>query len=292
MTSLPPKNNMKKFFAGIMAGALFALGAADVFCSDFTEYENSLVMGAMQIRLDSRAQKDQKAALEWLEKKRAEFFSSIKKGEASEEALLAVENVFVCEQYHYVWELDDKAKATGDLILSQFNKVMEWNQSHPLAKRGEWYTLTACEVINNAMPWFKYSKRISLGMDNKKLYDAMLSSGCKKGLLYLHTGLWYAFAPSIAGGSDDKAKKYFGVAPHIGPTDYEKFFGYVYLSQIEFKMGDKAACQAHLAEADKISPANEYTNFVRYLNKAGCTSFEYANDKDDVEAKVNKYYKR
>ncbi len=283
---------MKKFFVGIMAGAFLALGAADAFCSGWTEYENSLVMGAMQIRLESRSQKDQKAALVWLEKKRAEFLSSIKKGEASEEAILAAENVFVCEQYHYAWEIDAKAKSTGDLILSQFDKVMAWNQSHPLAKRGEWYTLTACEVINNSMPWFKYSKRISLGMENKKLYDAMLSSGCKKGLLYLHTGLWYAFAPSIAGGSDAKAQKYFAVATHIGPTDYEKFFGNVFLSQIEFSMGDKAACQEHLAAADKISPANEYTNFVRYLNKAGCSSFEYANDKDDVEAKVNKYYKR
>lgn len=276
----------------ILAGAIFAFGAADAFCSGWTEYENSLVKDAMQIRLDSRAQKDQKTALDWLEKKRSEFFSSIKKGEASEEAMLAVENIFVCEQYHYAWELDDKAKATGDLILSQFNKVIAWNQSHSLEKRGEWYTLTACEVINNAMPWFKYSKRISLGMDNKKVYDAMLSSGCKKGLLYLHTGLWYAFAPSIAGGSADKAKKYFAVAPHIGPTDYEKFFGYVYLSQIEFKMGDSAACQEHLAAADKISPANEYTNFVRYLNKAGCSSLDYATDRDDVEAKLNKFYKR
>lgn len=273
-----------------MAGAFLALGAADVFCSDFTEYENSLVMGAMQIRLESRSQKDQKAALEWLEKKRAEFFSSIKKGEAGEEALLAVENVFVCEQYHYVWELDSKAKATGDLILSQFNKVMEWNQSHPFEKRGEWYTLTACEVINNAMPWFKYSKRISLGMDNKKIYESMLASGCKKGLLYLHTGLWYAFAPAIGGGSDDKAKKYFGVAPHIGPTDYEKFFGYVYLSQIEFKMGDSGSCKAHLDEADKILPANVYTNFVRYLNRAGCTSFDYATDREGVDVKVEKFY--
>ena len=281
---------MKKFFVGIMVGAFFALGAADAFCSGWTEYENSLVMEAMQIRLESRSQKDQKAALEWLEKKRAEFFSSIKKGEAGEEALLAVENVFVCEQYHYMWELDDKAKATGDLILSQFDKVSAWNQSHPLEKRGEWYTLTACEVINNSMPWFKYSKKISLGMDNKKVYDAMLSSGCKKGLLYLHTGLWYAFAPSIAGGSDAKAKKYFAVATHIGPTDYEKFFGNVFLSQVEFKMGDSASCQEHLAAADKISPSNAYNDFVRYLNKAGCDSFEYANDKDDVLAKVNKFY--
>ncbi len=281
---------MKKFFVGIMVVAIFALGAADAFSSGWTEYENSLVLGAMQIRLDSRSQKDQKTSLEWLEKKRAEFLSSIKKGEASEEALLAVENVFVCEQYHYVWELDSKAKATGDLILSQFNKVMEWNQSHPLEKRGEWYTLTACEVINNAMPWFKYSKRISLGMDNKKIYESMLASGCKKGLLYLHTGLWYAFAPAIGGGSNDKAKRYFAVAPHLGPSDYEKFFGYVFLSQIELKMGDKASCQAHLAEADKISPNNIYTNFVRYLNKAGCTSFDYATDRDDVEEKVKKYY--
>ena len=51
-------------------------------------------------------------------------------------------------------------------------------------------------------------------------------------------------------------------------------------------------CQAHLAEADKISPGNAYTDFVRYLNKAGCDSLDYATDRDDVEAKLNKYYKR
>ena len=70
---------MKKLFSLVLVGAFLALGAADVFCSDFTEYEKSLVMEAMQIRLESRSQKDQKAALEWLEKKRADFFSSIKK---------------------------------------------------------------------------------------------------------------------------------------------------------------------------------------------------------------------
>ena len=68
--------------------------------------------------------------------------------------------------------------------------------------------------------------------------------------------------------------------------------GYVFLSQIEFKMGDSASSQAHLAEADKISPSNIYTNFVRYLNKAGCSTFEYATDRDDVEEKVKKYYKK
>ncbi|MBO7123604.1 MAG: hypothetical protein J6V90_10035 [Treponema sp.] len=45
-----------------------------------------------------------------------------------------------------------------------------------------------------------------------------------------------------------------------------------------------------MAEADKISPNNIYTNFVRYLNKAGCSSLDYAVDRDDVEEKVNKYY--
>ena len=150
---------MKKRFMGIMAGVIFALGAADAFCSGWTEYENSLVKDALQIRLESRTQKDQKSSLEWLEKKRGEFNSSIKKDEAGEEAMLAVENVFVCEQYHYMWEIDANAKATTDLILAQFNKVTAWNDKHPLEKRGEWYTLTACEVINNSMPLFKYAKR-------------------------------------------------------------------------------------------------------------------------------------
>ncbi|MBO4546883.1 MAG: hypothetical protein J5700_04815, partial [Treponema sp.] len=118
----------------------------------------------------------------------------------------------------------------------------------------------------------------------------LIAAKCDKGLLYINAGLWYAFAPAIGGGSDSKAKDYFSFAAQNGPSDYEKFFGWAYLSQMEFKRGNLDACLKLLDRADAISPSNIYTDFVRRVNKAGCDIFEYADDKDKVMSKVNKYY--
>ena len=270
--------------------ALFVAAGADVFCAEWTERENSLVIEALQMRLEAREQKDQKASLVWLKNKSAEFYSSIKKGEVCDEAMLAIENLLACERYHYLWEIDSAARESKDFILNQYGKVDAWNQRHSPETRNEWYILSACEVINNAMPMFKYSKKISLGMEEKKLYDSFIAAKSKKGLLYLNAGLWYAFAPAIGGGSDAKAKEYFTTASKIGPSGYERFLGFVYLSQMDLKKGDKDSWQKHLADADSICPANVYTAFVRRVNGAGCDIFEYANDKDGVEAKVKKFY--
>ena len=277
---------MKKI---VMALALAAVVAAGAFCEKWTEYEESLLEQVMQIKLESRAKKTDQEAGEWLAKKREEFFSSIKE-KVCDEAKLTYETLFVLEQYHFMWKIDDKAKATVDFAAAQYKKIMAWNDAHPAEKRNEWYTLCAYEMINTYMPNLKYKQKISLGLEEKKVYDAMIAAKCQKGLLYLNAGLWYAFAPAIGGGSDKKAKDLFAIAVNLGPSDYEKFLGYVYLAQTEFILGDKASCEKHMQEAEKILPDNAYTPFVRRLNGAGLDAFEYADDKDDTIAKMNKYY--
>ena len=279
---------MKTIFAALILAA-FGAGA---FCADFSEYEMSLVNQALQIRLESRTVRGDKKALDWLGKKRDEFFSSIKNGPVSQEAALALENFFVLEQYHFMWEIDSKAKTTDDFILNQFNKVSEWNSLHPPKTRSEWYEISSYEVINAAMPLLKHSKKISLGLEEKKFYDSMIKNKSEIGALYLNAGLWYAFAPAIGGGSDSKAKECFLTAANVGASDYEKFFAHVYLSQIDFKKGDSSAWKEDLDEADIILPGNVYTDFVRRLNGAGLDAFEYANDKDGVIAKMNKHYEK
>lgn len=281
---------MKKIFAATALQALLAFFAAGAFCQKWTEYEESLFKQTLQVRLESRKLDGNKAALDWIEKKRAEFFSSIKEGSVSQEALLAYENNFALERYHFLWETDCKSKETNDCILGQFNKTTAWNAAHPKSERNPLYDLTAYEVANGAMPLMKYSQKISIGLEEKKFYDEMISKGLDSGCLYINAGLWYAFAPAIGGGSDAKAAEYFKKAAQIGATDYEKFFGLAYLSQIDWKKKDAAAWQKHLQEADAVLPENVYTPFVRRLNEAGIDAFEYADDKDSAVAKMNKYY--
>lgn len=270
--------------------ALLAFFAAGAFCEKWTEHEESLFKQTLQVRLESRKIDGNKAALDWLEKKRAEFFSSIKEGSVSQEALLAFENNFALERYHFLWEIDDKSKETNDCILGQFNKTVAWNAAHPKSERNPLYDLTAYEVANGAMPLMKYSQKISIGLEEKKFYDAMIKQGFQSGCLYINAGLWYAFAPAFGGGSDSKAAEYFKKAAEIGPTDFEKFFGLVYLSQIDWKKGNAAAWEKDLQDADAVLPANVYTDFVRRVNKAGADIFEYADDKDKVLKKLEKFY--
>lgn len=278
---------MKKIFA---AAAVFALFAAGAFCEKWTDYEEFLFKQTLQVRLESRKIDGNKAALEWIEKKSAEFFSSIKEGSVSQEALLAFENNFALERYHFLWEIDGKSKETNDCIWSQFNKTAAWNAAHPKGERNPLYDLTAYEVANGAMPLMKYSQKISIGLEEKKFYDAMIKQGFQSGCLYINAGLWYAFAPAFGGGSDSKAAEYFKKAAEIGPTDFEKFFGLVYLSQIDWKKGNAAAWKKDLQDADVVLPANVYTDFVRRVNKAGADIFEYADDKDKVLKKLEKFY--
>ena len=270
--------------------ALSCVFAAPCFCGEWTEHEKSLFDESLQIRLDSRKIDGHKAALDWIEKKREDFFSSIENESVGQEALLALENNFALERYHFLWEIDDKSKETNDCVLSQYKKVVAWNAAHPESERNPLYSLSAYELANAAMPLMKYSQKISIGLEEKKFYDAMIRRDFQSGFLNINAGLWYAFAPSFGGGSDAKAAECFSKAAKIGPTDYEKFFGFVYLSQIDWKRGDAAAWEKNLRAADALLAQNVYTNFVRRVNKAGADIFEYADDKGKVLKKMEKQY--
>lgn len=272
--------------------ALACVFAAPCFCGEWTEQEKSLFNQSLKIRLESRKIDGLRAALDWLEKKREEFFSSIENESVGQEALLALENNFALERYHFLWEIDDKSKETNDCVLSQYKKVVAWNAAHPESERNPLYSLSAYELANAAMPLMKYSQKISIGLEEKKFFDAMIKQGFQSGCLHLNAGLWYAFAPAFGGGSDAKAAECFAKAAKIGPTDYEKFFGFVYLSQIDWKKGDAAAWEKNLRAADALLAQNVYTNFVRRVNKAGADIFEYANDKGKVVKKLKKYYEK
>ena len=276
-------NSMKKIFAA----AIFAFFAACAFCAENEKDFDAFVRDAFKIKLEAKLKTTSQESLDWIAAERQKLLDSAN-GKVGGEATLALECLFAVEQFHYMREIDAKSSASKDFLMEQYNKVDAWNQGHPAESRSEWYNLASYEVVNTAMPYIKYSKKVAYAMEEKKVYGAMADSNCQKGLLYLDAGLWRAFAPAIAGGNEAKALEYFEKATKIGPSDYEKFFGFVYLSQMDFKRGDLNSCLARLDQADALLPGNVYIPFVRRLNKAGSDIFEYANDKEKAMAKIKK----
>ena len=76
--------------------ALACVFSAPSFCGEWTEHEKSLFDESLQIRLESRKVDGLKAALDWLGKKREEFFSSIENESVGQEAILPLSVIIFC----------------------------------------------------------------------------------------------------------------------------------------------------------------------------------------------------
>lgn len=278
---------MKNFIAGTL---LALLSASAVFADEWNQYENSVIQNILQIRLNSRLYKNYADALNYIQAEHQKFSEDAERNKICDEARITGDNLFVFEEFHYMWEINPEADATNSLILSQLDSVLKWNDSHPAAERNDWYNLSAYDIINSSIPNLKMSKVMKLGLEGKKVYNMMLENGCEKGLLYINLGLWYYFAPAFGGGSKTKAAEYFSKATQTGRSDFERFFGFVYLSQVEFFSGKKNECETSLNAAEKILPGNSFTEFVRHVNVAGFSYIEYTDKRAKIQAAVEKYY--
>ncbi len=279
--------NMNKIFT---AAVLSATLCAAAFAADFTDYENSLVKQVLQIKLDSRMYKTNESALAFVQGEHQKMLNDGIQSKLSDEAKLTLDNFFVLEEYHFMWEMTPEDPEIAGFILRQFDKVIAWNSAHDVSGRNGWYNLSAYDLINSTMPHLKQGKSISLGLEEKKVYDSMIQNGPESGLLYINAGLWYYFAPAIGGGSNAKAISFFRKAAEVAGSPYEKYFALVYLSQSEFDKNDSASCEKHLAEAEEVFPGSYYIETVRYMNKAGCSVLDYANNRKKVDGKVAKFY--
>lgn len=266
----------------------FLLFISPIFSAEFTEYENSLLQEIFQKRLEARKFSTNAESLAFVKNYHNSILQESIQSKLSDEAKITFENIFVWEEFHFMWEENPNDNDAWNFLKIQYAKTVEWNKSHDAAQRNNWYSFSAYDIENLFMQKIKWTEVVKIGLEQKRFYDALVESGSPSCIAHINAALWYDFAPAIGGGSESKARKYFAAALQKAQTDYEKFFANLYFSQFEFDKGNKEKYQAYLEAAEKILPQSGYVAFVKKLNNAGYSYLEYTKNRGKVERAVNR----
>jgi hypothetical protein len=124
------------------------------------------------------------------------------------------------------------------------------------------------------------------GMDVKKYYEKAVTLSPETAMFYLNLGMWYYYAPGIAGGSKKKAQELIQTAEKKASLTYEKFFSKELLSQFFFEANDKKTAADLLAKASAINPNSRTIDFVQKLNQHGWSVMYYTMNREKLDPKL------
>lgn len=273
------------FFMLLLSLTFFAPRA---FSLDFSEYENSVLQEVFRVRLEARKFGTNSESLKFVGNSRAEILSESVMEKISDEAKITFENLFVWEEFHFLWEENPDDDAAWKLLENQYKKCMQYSAAHLDEEKNIYHSLSAIELSNSYMPKLKFSDVVKIGLEEKKFYDSLIEKKSANCTTYFNAALWYHFAPAIGGGSESKAEKYFAEALKTASTNYEKFFANFYFSQFEFDCGEKASFEKYFSAAENILPKSGFLEFTRKLNNAGFSYLEYTKNRDKVEKSLGR----
>ncbi len=256
------------------------------FAGDFTEYENKLLSEVYEKRVEARKCASYLEMQTFLEKYHAYIRSDEVQSRISDEARLTYDNLLILERWQCLWEIDSSMPGIKEMITSQFELNLSWSEDHPYEEQNPWLKLSSFDLINSTMQYLKQSELIKLGLLEKKVYDDLVEKFPDMSMALLLAGHWYYNAPAIGGGSKIRARKYYARAAATASNIFEKYFANIYLAQNELEKKNMKEYKDCMAAAENAVPATFYLEFIRKINAAGYTLYEYALKPDMVKEKV------
>ncbi len=204
-----------------------------------------------------------------------------RKAGLSQEDALVLENFIVMEKYNFM----RKKAGSKDFLKKTLKALKEKNAAWFLAnsgKAGKWLLATSADVTSCYMS-YSLAEVVKSGMALRDKYKESVAKD--PGFSYGWTNLaqWYYWAPAINGGSGAKARDAFENAVSAAKTPAEKFFACVFYSQFLFEKKELKKSAALLDEAESQDPENPYVAFMRQINAAGDSFFEWNKKHSQME---------
>ncbi len=278
---------LKFLFASIF---FLAFSSAAIFAGTFSEYENSLLEKIYQKRADARKCASFEEAQNFLKEFHDSILQENVQQKISDEARLTFDNLLILERWQCLWEINPNMAGIKEMICAQYDKILEWNESHPLDEQNPYLKISSFDLINSTMQYLKQSQLIKLGLQEKKACDDLLEKCPNMSLALLLSGHWYYNAPAIGGGSRNKARKLYARAIENASNDYEKYFANIYLSQSTLAQEgvgtDNEIYKRCIASAEAVIPGTFYIEFIKKLNDAGVNLYEYALSPERIKERV------
>ena len=260
------------------ARALFAaiitfLSISFLPAAEFTQEENQAIQDILSLRLSLRSYSTNDEVIEKVRSYRQEKLSSIEN--FSEEARLVCLNMLATAEYNTFYAKDMQAPEMEGIPRPQSEKIREFQEKTPAEEQNPWFVFTSADIINSMMQFLKQGEAISLGLKEKKEYAIALAAQPEHAFGNMLSGYWYYYAPGIGGGSKKKARLFFANALEYAANDYERFYGNINLSQMNFEDKKKEEAARLLDEAEKILPGTRHVAFIRKINEMGYSAFDY-----------------
>ena len=260
------------------ARALFAaiitfLSISFLPAAEFTQEENQAIQDILSFRLSLRSYSTNDEVIEKVRSYRQEKLSSIEN--FSEEARLVCLNMLATAEYNAFYAEDMQAPEMEGILRPQYERIREMHGKIPTEEQNPWFTLTSADIINSMMQFLKQGEAIKLGLQEKKDYASVIERFPKSSFGNMLSGYWYYYAPGIGGGSKKKARLFFANALEYAANDYERFYGNINLSQMNFEDKNKEEAARLLDEAEKILPGTRHVAFIRKINEMGYSAFDY-----------------
>ncbi len=271
---------MKKYAFFVILLSILPLFAKE----SMSDFENQLLEKTLQQELLTRSCDSNESAIQMLDDYILEIESPEIQNQLSDEVRLIIENLLVLSKYTYLYNIDMNSESAKELIMNQYEKVVEWNESHT-DDLNKWYVVSYGDLINSCMRFLPQTQAIKLGLQEKKDYDALVEKYPEMSVACMNSALWYYFAPGIGGGSQKKAGELFNQAYSCASNDYEKYYSAVYLSQYYFNT-DKTKCSEYLQAAENVLPGTSYINFIKMLNSKGYSVLDYSNNREKIDKKL------
>lgn len=254
--------------------------------SMLTPKGDAAIKDFLQLRMELTEFQDNKAkAVENLNS----YWSKITLSDFSEQEALILESFYYSELYNYIWDDKSNDKMLQDIFTKQIEKNDKFIESNE-GNVSDWMYMNTADCYSNYMSYNPVSGAMKYGTKVKKYYEKALEINPKNSTCRTHYAQWFYWAPGISGGGKKKALSQFKTAMEDANTPADKFYAYIFYSQIALEQIDSKTCSEYLNKAKEIFPKSTYVTELEYWNGRGYSLFGKDKKKAEEERNVSTSY--
>ncbi|MBQ9239005.1 MAG: hypothetical protein IJ191_06815 [Treponema sp.] len=200
-----------------------------------------------------------------------DFIEDMEQRHLPEQEQHTVKNIAAVELVNFVDDGMDKKERYLMLNERQYECDRYMKQQTDVS---EWFLVSYADVKSRLVSYISGGTAYTISMDAYSLYQAALKINKKFAYGYVGYALWLFFAPPIAGGGYDAARKTYAKALQYAANDFDRYVALIYRSQVYYAIGKKKEYETDLTQARALYTEERLTEYVRKKNEAGMSFFD------------------
>lgn len=193
-----------------------------------------------------------------------------------EKEIIKLDNNYLSAFYNFqvfqayeIYNDNEKAYEVLKLAESQIITFLETESySRALSLYGD--------ILVRGMSYIGGMTSINNSNKSKDLYERAIKGNSENAMAYIGLGLWYLFAPEIAGGSAEISQKLLDKASELG-DEYEKYLANTWLTFVYYKNMDNKRAKENINSIIVDYPNSQWLSNIKENLEDGRDLFSMGN---------------